>query len=140
MTPSGTSGRERSACDRADGASHFIAHGIESQKELSKLEDEANLPIEEVIRRMQAEAAERGDDDDEDDEESAEESEGEEEEESEEEESGEEEEEESEEEVRGRKYIYTRSGFACVPLRCVPLRCVPLRCVPLRVLACPCVL
>ena len=28
-----------------------------SQKELSKLEDEANLPIEEVIRRMQAEAA-----------------------------------------------------------------------------------
>ena len=39
------------------------------EKEISSLEDDANLPIEEVIRRMKARAAEAGDDDDEEEEE-----------------------------------------------------------------------
>ena len=39
------------------------------EKEINSLEDDANLPIEEVIRRMKARAAEAGDDDDEEEEE-----------------------------------------------------------------------
>uniref|UniRef100_A0A7S2CHK9 peptidylprolyl isomerase n=1 Tax=Haptolina brevifila TaxID=156173 RepID=A0A7S2CHK9_9EUKA len=66
-------------------------------KEVSGLEDDLNLPVEEVIRRMQARAAEEGDDDDEEDEEEdAEESEGEDDEDDEDDEEGEDEDEDEE--------------------------------------------
>ena len=41
----------------------------DAQKELSSLEEEANLPIEEVIRRMKERAEAEGDDDEEEEEE-----------------------------------------------------------------------
>ena len=47
----------------------FPPYSSSSQKELSTLEDEANLPIEEVIRRMKADAEAAGDDDDDEEEE-----------------------------------------------------------------------
>ena len=87
------------------------------QEEILSLEEEANLPIEEVIRRMKARAEAAGDDDDEDEEEefeSGEEGEEEDEEDEEEDEEDEEEEEndEDEDEVRRRE-----------PLRATRSRC-----------------
>ena len=54
---------------RGSAELNALARGCRVQKELSKLEEEADLPIEEVMRRMKEEAEARGEDDDDDDEE-----------------------------------------------------------------------
>ena len=108
---------------------------VRAQKEMSMLEEEANLPIEEVIRRMQAQAEEEGDDDD--DEEEAEESDDEEdddeddddEDDEDDEEEEEEESEEDEDEVRRRSHA-PRPARACHPIA-PPLERLPPR-IPLR--------
>ena len=72
-------------------------HAVRVQKELSSLEEEANLPIEEVIRRMK-ERAEQESEDDEDEEEEFDEGEEEDEDEDEDDEDDEDEDEEEEDE------------------------------------------